>query len=238
MGIFEGLRVVEFASGMAGPLAGMMLADNGAEVIKVEPRGGDSARATAGFQMWNRGKKSVVLDLVDNARDAQRALDLANSADVLIEDYGHALPEGLSFDRLHESNVGLVHCSIRGFSIDSLDRTYASDEGVVAARSGRYLGLDGMSGSDADYAVHRPVFVAPPIGSYSSAMLAVMGISGALMQGELRCWHGDRHQHSGRAWRSHNEAALQARRRQGSAGLHGAADQPYVARDSDDIYGC
>ena len=185
MGVFDGLRVVEFATGMAGPMAGMVLADYGAEVIKVEAPRGDWARETeaAGFQMWNRGKKSVVLDLTD-AADLKRARALAETCDVLIEDLGAALPECLSFAALHAVNPALVHCTIRPFSIDTLDRKYPGYEGIVAARSGRFRGLDSMSGSEAAYATERPVFVASSVGSYSSAMLAVMGISGALMQRE------------------------------------------------------
>ena len=70
MGVCDGLRVIDFSNWMAGPLATMVLADNGAEVIKVEPPEGDPARDLPAFQTWNRGKKSIVLDLNDEADQA------------------------------------------------------------------------------------------------------------------------------------------------------------------------
>ena len=73
---FEGLRVIELCQGMAGPMAGQLLADNGAEVVKIEPPAGDWARSMPGFVMWNRGKDGVALDLADDdARHARAAAD-------------------------------------------------------------------------------------------------------------------------------------------------------------------
>ena len=67
----EGLRVLEVSVGMSGNLAGLVLADNGAEVIKVEPPGGDPMRESPAFVFWGRGKKSVVLDLETDAGRAE-----------------------------------------------------------------------------------------------------------------------------------------------------------------------
>ena len=71
-GMCDGLRVIEVSQGMAGGLAGMILADAGAEVIKVEPPSGDRTRAHPAWIMWNRGKKSVVLDLKTSRRAGGR----------------------------------------------------------------------------------------------------------------------------------------------------------------------
>jgi crotonobetainyl-CoA:carnitine CoA-transferase CaiB-like acyl-CoA transferase len=73
--IFQGVRVADLSQGMSGPMVGMVLADYGADVVKVEPPRGDWARALPGFLMWNRGKRSVRLDLNTEAdRQTMRAL--------------------------------------------------------------------------------------------------------------------------------------------------------------------
>lgn len=84
--IVEGLTVVEFGSGVACDLPTMVLADNGARVLKIEPTTGDPLRQTmpSAFLVWNRGKESVALDLTDD-RDRTRAADLIASADVVLE---------------------------------------------------------------------------------------------------------------------------------------------------------
>ena len=82
----QGIRVIEFGHYIAGPLAGMLLADQGAEVIKVERPGGDPARAYAAFATWNRGKRSVQLDLKSPDGQAQ-AQALVRAADVVIESF-------------------------------------------------------------------------------------------------------------------------------------------------------
>src|SRR3982074_2581490 len=79
----EGVRAVDLSSGIAGPLAAMLLADFGADVVKIEPPDGDPARALPGFAMWNRNKRSVVLD---QSRPAgrRRLADFLAGADVCI----------------------------------------------------------------------------------------------------------------------------------------------------------
>src|ERR1051325_9684419 len=81
-----GLKVLDFSQGMAGSLATMILADNGAEVVKVEPPEGDWARGEPGFLMWNRGKQSLVLDL-KRAEDREVAQKLARQVDVVVESF-------------------------------------------------------------------------------------------------------------------------------------------------------
>src|ERR1700722_17276975 len=106
---FEGIKVVELSQGMAGSLAGCLLADYGADVVKVEPPGGERTRSYPGFLMWNRGKRSVVLDLAEPT-DRARAVELASNADVLIENFrpGEAARVGLDGDRLRAANPGLI----------------------------------------------------------------------------------------------------------------------------------
>jgi crotonobetainyl-CoA:carnitine CoA-transferase CaiB-like acyl-CoA transferase len=180
--VFDGIRVVDFGTGMAGPMAGMVLADNGADVVKVEPPGGDWARRLPGFAMWNRGKRSVVLDLhEDGGRDAARRL--VDGSDVVITTFraGRAGALGLDHDTLARTNPALVSCAISGFGLAARHDSLLSFEGVVAARSGRMRGNDVLSGTRNPEANDRPIYVAAPTGSYGAAMLAVQGITAALL---------------------------------------------------------
>ena len=123
---YEGLIVADFTRVLAGPLASMTLGDLGADVIKVEPPGGDETRTwkppdigdgtSSYFVSVNRNKRSIVLDLADDA-DAGLAAELAARADVLIENFKPRTMErfGLGSERLRDTNPGLVHCSITGF---------------------------------------------------------------------------------------------------------------------------
>jgi crotonobetainyl-CoA:carnitine CoA-transferase CaiB-like acyl-CoA transferase len=126
-GALDGLKVLDFSRVLAGPFATMMLGDLGAEVIKVErPDGGDETRSwgppfDAGgqatyFLSVNRNKRSVVLDLRDDAGLA-RARELAFGADVLVENFRPGLMAGLglAYEDLESGNPGLVYCSITGF---------------------------------------------------------------------------------------------------------------------------
>ena len=180
--LFEGLRVVEIASGMAGPMAGMLLADHGADVVKIEPPRGDWARELPGFLMWNRGKRSLVLDLRED--DARTELDaLTGNADVLLLSGGPDIAEHLGIDvrGVRAQNPGLVACEITGFGPLARDVGAVAYEGVVAAELGRMLGLDRLSGAQPDHPADRPAYTAAPVMSYGAANLAVQGIVGALI---------------------------------------------------------
>lgn len=126
MGPLTGIRVADFSRVLAGPHATMMLADLGADVIKIESPEGDGTRQwspptnalgqSTYFAGANRGKRSVTLDLKD-PHDLAEAIRLASSADVLIENFkpGTMAKFGLGYDALAENNPGLVYCSISGF---------------------------------------------------------------------------------------------------------------------------
>ncbi|MCD2443296.1 CoA transferase [Agromyces sp. SYSU K20354] len=125
-GVLRGIRVADFSRVLAGPYATMMLADFGADVVKIEPPAGDDTRhwtppvdATGQatyFGSVNRNKRSVALDLTDVAGRAE-AHRLASSADVVIENFrpGVMARFGLSFDEVRRANPGVVYCSITGF---------------------------------------------------------------------------------------------------------------------------
>jgi len=179
--VFDGLKVVELCQGMSGPLASQLFADNGADVVKIEPPRGDWARAMPGFRMWNRGKQGVALDL-STAEGRENALRLIDGADVLIESVRggtkHAL--GLTPAELRERNPRLVHCTITGFGLAEKWEKLPSYEGVVAARIGRWMGADRLSGMSEVNRGPRPVFNITPFGSYGCACLVLVGVVGAL----------------------------------------------------------
>jgi len=142
----EGLRVVDLTSNLSGPYCAMLLADQGADVIKVErPGHGDDVRLSppfvagesAPFMLWNRNKRSIVLDLkTPDGLDAVRRLALG--ADVLIENWrpGVAARIGLGYDELAAENPKLIYCSISGFG----------QTGPYAGRGGFDLIAQAMSG--------------------------------------------------------------------------------------------
>ena len=123
-GPLDGLVVVDFSQGIAGPYCGRLLADQGARVIKIEPPAGDWMRAlgqgpeetSASMIYYNLGKESVVLDLKD-ACGQERALALAARADVVIESGRPGVTEklGLGFEAVRARNPGVVYLSVSGF---------------------------------------------------------------------------------------------------------------------------
>jgi crotonobetainyl-CoA:carnitine CoA-transferase CaiB-like acyl-CoA transferase len=188
----DGLRVVEFGQGMAGTMPGMVLADNGADVIKVEPPWGDFGRAHDGSRMWNRGKRSVVLDLRDPAERAV-ALELTGAADVVVESFrpGVAGRLGVGWRDLAARNDRLVYCSISGFGPASGHAALPGYEGVVAAVTGHMMGLDVLSGAVPGQERAGPIYTAVPVASFAAAQLAVHGILAALLAREAT-GRGDR----------------------------------------------
>jgi crotonobetainyl-CoA:carnitine CoA-transferase CaiB-like acyl-CoA transferase len=174
-GILEGLRVVDCSWGTAGPQATRLLADYGADVVWVEPPGGDPLRrhAPAAASVFNRGKRSIVLDLKD-ATQREHAVALARRADVFVESWRPGVAErlGLDFDTLHEVNPGLVYCSISGFGSDGPSRDVPGYESFVHA----------VVGTMAQQAGHRegPIFQGLPFASNGAAQLALVGTLAAL----------------------------------------------------------
>jgi len=115
-GALSGIRVLDFGQYIAGPFAATLLAEQGAEVIKVERPGGDPLRGQDAFMVWNRSKKGIILDL-KKPEGLKIALDLAKKADVIIENFkpGTADRLGIGYDKIKELNPRAVYCSISGF---------------------------------------------------------------------------------------------------------------------------
>ena len=179
-----GLRVVELAQFAAGPAVGLLLADLGAEVIKVESPEGDPTRTrslhkvrgeSAYFMHFNRGKQSVVIDL--KQADGREVLnDLLRKSDAFISNLRPGALEKLKLDyeNLRVLNPRLVAASVSGFGTHGAERDRPSFDALPQAMSG-LMSLTGEAG-------RTPVVVGTPIGDLSAGMFAVMGLLAALLQ--------------------------------------------------------
>ncbi len=138
--VFDGITVLDFTSGRAGGVATMVMSDFGAEVIKVEPPGGEKFRNSPGAIQWNRGKKSVVLDLkTPEGRDNARGL--AQLSDVVVESFRPGVTQrlGIDYDSLRGGHPGLVYATLTGFGRQGPYAKYKGYDAVVAAKSGRMM---------------------------------------------------------------------------------------------------
>jgi crotonobetainyl-CoA:carnitine CoA-transferase CaiB-like acyl-CoA transferase len=174
----QGLKVVEFTHMVMGPTCGMVLADLGADVIKVEPIDGDRTRTLLGagigfFPMFNRNKKSIQIDLHKPA-GAAVARKLAASADVVAENFkpGTMVKYGLDYASLAEQNPKLIYASLKGFLPGPYDHRTALDE-VVQMMGG----LAYMTGRPGD-----PVRAGSSVNDIMGGMFGAIAILGALVQ--------------------------------------------------------
>ena len=173
----EGIRVVEFSHMVMGPTCGLVLADLGAEVIKVEPDGkGDPTRylksTGAGFfASFSRNKKSVTLDLASE-QGLRVAKKLIATADVFIENFrpGALDSKGLGYADLSKVNPRLIYCSLKGFLTGPYEKRTALDE-VVQMMSG----LAYMTGP-----VGRPLRAGAPVNDMMGGMFGAIAILAAL----------------------------------------------------------
>lgn len=136
-GVLGRIRVLDLSWGIAGPMAAMLLGDHGAEVTKIEPPGGDPFRAQLGYRVWQRGKRSCVLDLKCSG-DREALLTLARHADVLIESFSPGTTQrlGVDYATLSAINPRLVYCSITGYGRDNRHAGRPAYDALVAARTG------------------------------------------------------------------------------------------------------
>jgi crotonobetainyl-CoA:carnitine CoA-transferase CaiB-like acyl-CoA transferase len=174
----EGLRVVEFTHMVMGPTCGMVLADMGAEVIKVEPVEGDRTRHLLGsgagfFPMFNRNKKSIQLNL-QNPEGAEIARRLCATADVVAENFkpGAMAKYGLDYVSLSASNPKVIYASLKGFLPGPYDHRTALDE-VVQMMGG----LAYMTGRPGD-----PLRAGTSVNDIMGGMFGAIGVLGALIQ--------------------------------------------------------
>ncbi len=180
-GALAGLSVLDLTQHLSGPYCAMLLADQGADVIKIEKPGGDDARRMppfvggegAPFMLWNRNKRSVVLDL--KSTDGLASFEkLARGADVLIENFrpGTAERMGIGYGRLAARNPRLVYCSISGFG----------QSGPYRGRGGFDLMIQAMSGlMSVNGDPHGPPMRLPvAISDVAAGLFGAVGILSAL----------------------------------------------------------
>jgi crotonobetainyl-CoA:carnitine CoA-transferase CaiB-like acyl-CoA transferase len=185
-----GIRVVEFTHMVMGPSTGMILGDLGADVVKVEPLGGDRTRDLLGsgagyFAMYNRNKRSVCLDLKD-AGDLATARRLCLDADIVIENFRPGTLDrlGLSAAALRSANPRLIYCSAKGFLEGPYQHRAALDE--VTQMMGGLAYMTGPPG--------RPLRAGASVIDVTGGMFGVIGVLAALERrhrtgdgGEVKC---------------------------------------------------
>ncbi len=176
-----GIRVIEFGNLIAAPYAAMLLADLGADVVKVEPQTGDLGRGfgpfiedeSAFFLSANRGKRSVVLEL-GNETDRASAAQLCANADVVVHNLRRGALErrGLGYDDLRKKNPGLIYTAISAFGSDGPYADRAGIDVIFQAESG----MISLTGSEGD----KPSKTATTIGDYVAGTNAALAICAAL----------------------------------------------------------
>lgn len=172
--VFEGIRVIDLTQGMAGPLMTMILADYGAEVIRLEPPGGDPMWEHPAYLLWQRGKKSVSLDWSSEAGRNQ-ACALLHGADIFIESFkpGEAAALGLGYEAARAANPALIHFSLSPFGQTGPYQDFKLSDGIVNAKSGRMRDQIGWQ-------KNRPTFRAINDISYHAAMFGFQALVAAL----------------------------------------------------------
>lgn len=178
----DGIRVIEFGHYIAAPAATQIMADLGADVVKVEPPSGDQARSIGAYGegivcAYNRGKRSVVLDLKDpEQRDV--ALDLVGSCDVVVQNLRAGVMErlGLGSDRLTEVNPRLIHVAVSGFSRKGPSAQRAGLDIAAQAESG-LMSITGEQDGD-------PQRVGFPIADVGASYAVVQVALAALLRRE------------------------------------------------------
>jgi crotonobetainyl-CoA:carnitine CoA-transferase CaiB-like acyl-CoA transferase len=195
MGPLAGVKVIELAHVMAGPTCGLMLADMGADVIKVEklPDGDDTRRSipptidgeSAAYMMMNRNKRGIAVDF-KQPRGQEIGRRLLATADILIENFRKGTMErlGLGYETLREINSALIYCEVSGFG-----RT-----GPYAERGGFDLIAQAMSGLmsiTGEGPGRAPVKCGAPVTDITAGILATMGVLAAYTH-RLKTGHGQR----------------------------------------------
>jgi crotonobetainyl-CoA:carnitine CoA-transferase CaiB-like acyl-CoA transferase len=211
--VLDGVRVLDLSWGIAGPVTGMLLADHGADVVKIEPPGGDPFRGSPGYDVWLRGRRSAVLDL-KSPGDRDRFLALVDGADVVLEAFspGTMTGLGLGASTLLARNPRVIVCSITGYGDLAAHRDRPGYDALVAARLGILDVQRSHDGGAVGYMHDEPPFLpdieipegmlpgsprSGPILTYTpwlsmgTAFLATTGISAALFARE----HTGRGQH-------------------------------------------
>src|SRR5260370_20017245 len=206
--VLDGIKVLDLSWGAAGPIASMLLCDNGAAVTRIEPPGGDPFRKLlSGYRAWNRGKRSAIVNLKE-PQERARLIALASEADVFLESFSPGVTErlGIDYATLGAKNPRLIYCSITGYGPHRAHRDRPAYDALVAARLGlqweqrswpggpidHILGLPGPlpdlempHGAAQGSPRERPIFTWSFWPSLAAAYLAATGISAALLAREF-----------------------------------------------------
>ena len=176
----DGVRILDLSQYIPGPLASLMLADMGAEVIKIEPPAGDPMRqlgprdpkgAALFYETLNAGKAVVAIDLKERDGVA-RLLRMAAAADVLIEGFRPGVMDrlGIGYERLKAINPRLIYCAISGYGAFGAQASKAGHDANYLAEAG-VLERNGLE---------RPMYFDPPVADVSGSLFAAIAILGAL----------------------------------------------------------
>ncbi|ADJ15337.1 CaiB/BaiF CoA transferase family protein [Halalkalicoccus jeotgali] len=185
-GPLSGVSVVEMTAHRAGPFCGALLADMGAEVVKIErPGAGDPARTqgvgpegkSGYFMANNRNKRSVTLDLKSEA-GVEAARSLLSAADVFVENFGYGVTDklGIGYEDLREENPGIVYASIKGYGESGPYKEKPGLDLILQAEGG-IMSVTGPEGG-------QPVKVGQAIGDLTTGMFAAMGVLTRLYERE------------------------------------------------------
>ena len=174
----SGFRILEFGQYIVGPYTAMLLAEQGADVIKIEQPGGDPYRGEPGFLVWNRSKKAITLDLkTEEGRKIAR--DLARHADVIIENFRPGTVDrlGIGYETIRNLNQGLIYCSISGFGQRGPYRDVPGWDPIVSSTAAVYVDQPGEE--------NPPLYLVLPLASYYTTFMAAYSITTALFAREI-----------------------------------------------------
>jgi len=177
----NGIRVLELGHAIAAPHCAQILGDQGAQVIRIEPPGGDRTRGalpvvdgdSVYFAAHNRGKRSIILDLKE-PRGKAAFLKLADAADVVVTNYSAGVPDrlGIGYAALSQRNPRLVFVHITGFGTEGAARDFGAYDGIIQAMSG----VPWLSGEPGGPPVFVGAFVADQLAAMQGALGAVLAL--------------------------------------------------------------
>ncbi len=172
-GALAGISIIDLTTGIAGPLGVLLLAEQGAEVVKVEPPGGDPMRSMPGSAVWHRSRRSVTLDLADEEGRAKLG-DLLSSADVLVESFapGTMARWGLAYEDIRERFPRLVFASAPAYPSASRNAGRPGYDALVQARAGLQYEQPGWRDG--------PIFLHFPAPSMATCFMLAIGVTSAL----------------------------------------------------------
>lgn len=176
-GALEGTRILDLSWGCAGPLGVLLLAEQGADTIKVEPPGGDPFRAYDGYKVWTRSRRSVRVDL-KSAAGKDAFLELVKSADVVVESFRPGVMDrlGVGYAACATANPRLVYCSVPAYPPGHRHADRPGYDALVQAASGQQWEQPGWRPG--------PIFLAMPMPSMGAIYLVASGVLSALIARE------------------------------------------------------